>query len=211
MQRKCAHVLDHQTDATALLKESGISLETLEREWKAQRDAQLEKPPVCIYPVAHETSADIPSGQSKNLADRTITNVIEGQGILRNMKKKLKKAKDELQRKLGTGMTEETNLAQTAIDSLTSEIATIEGSIAEQKLVLGFTGKGSLEKLKGNAFLQFCTNALALRWRIVQNLIARKFEMEKMERLVHHGNQMGKCFPFTQHSSAKPHYSHSSS
>jgi len=54
-------------------------------------------PPVCIYPVAHETSADIPSGQSKNLADCTITNVIKGQGILRNMKKKLKKAKDELQ------------------------------------------------------------------------------------------------------------------
>jgi len=168
-------------------------------------------PPVCIYPVAHETSADIPSGQSKNLADRTITNIIEGQGILRNMKKKLKKAKDELQRKLGTGTTEETDLAQTAIDSLTSEIATIEGSIAEQKLVLGFTGKGSLEKLKGNAFLQFRTNALALRRRIVQNLIARKFEMEKMERLVRHGNQMGECFPFTQHSSAKSHYSRSSS
>ena len=183
----------------------------LEREWKAQRDAQLEKPPVCIYPVTHETSADIPSGQSKNLADRNITNVIKGQGILRNMKEKLKKVKDKLQRKLGTGTTEETDLAQTAIDLLTLEIATIEGSIAEQKLVLGFTGKGSLEKLKGNAFLQFHTNALALRQCIVQHLIAHKFEMEKMEWLVCHSNQMGECFPFMQHSSAKSHYSHSSS
>jgi len=110
-----------------------------------------------------------------------------------------------------TGATEETDLAQTAIDSLTSEIATIEGSIAEQKLVLGFMGKGSLEKLKGNAFLQFHTNALALQWRIIQNLIACKFEMEKMERLVCYSNQMGECFPFTQHSSAKSHYSCSSS
>jgi len=119
-------------------------------------------PPVCIYPVTHRTSADIPAGQSKNLANHTITNVIEGQGILRNTKKKLEKVKDELQQKLGTGTTEGTNPAQTAINLLTSEIAMIKGSIAEQKLVLGFMGKGSLKKLKGSVFLQFHTNALAL-------------------------------------------------
>jgi hypothetical protein len=90
------------------------------------------------------------------------------------------------------------------------EIATIKGSIAEQKLVLGFTGKGCLKKLKGNVFLHLCTNALALQQCIIQNLIAHKFEMEKMERLVHCGDQMGECFPFIQHSCAKSHYYSSS-
>jgi hypothetical protein len=41
----------------------------------------------------------------KHYTDHTITNVIEGQGILCNMKE-LKKVKDELQQKLGTGTVE---------------------------------------------------------------------------------------------------------
>jgi len=212
IQRKHAHILDCQTDSSSRLKESGVPLEVLERKWRAQRDAQLEKHP-CI-PLSRLLTKHLLiflSGQSKNLADHTITNVIEGQNILQNMKKKLKKAKGGLQQILTSGTAEEINVAQASVHSITSEITRIKGSIAEQQLILGYTGKGSLKKLKGNVFLQLCTNALALQQCIVQNLIVCKFEMEKMEQLVHHGDQMGECFPFILHSYAECHYACSSS
>ena len=60
--------------------------------------------------------------------------------------------------------------------------------------VLGFTEMptGSLQKFKADPFLCLRMNALALQEQIIQNLIARKFEMEKLERLVDCGNWMGK-------------------
>lgn len=207
MQRKRAHVLDRQTDAASLLKESGVPLEVLEHEWRAQKDAQLEKlPRIHLSCLLTKHLLIILSGQSKNLADQTITNVVEGQSILRNMKKKLKKAKHGLQQISTSGTAEEVDAAQASVDLITSEIARTEGSIAEQRQVLGFTGKAGLKKLKGNVFFQLRTNALALRRRIVQNIISRKFEMEKMERLVRHGDQMGECFPFIRHSYAACNY-----
>jgi len=212
MQRKRAHVLDSQTNATTSLKESGVPLEVLKHEWRAQKDAQLEKlPRIHLSCLLTKRLLIFLSGQSKNLANHAITNVIKEQGILRNMKKKLKKAKGGLQRISSSGTAEEVNLAQAGIDSITSEIAGIKSSIAEQKLLLGSTAKGSLKKLKGDAFLQLRTNALALRQCIIQNLIARKFEMEKMERLVRRGDQMGEHFPFIWHSYAECHYACSSS
>jgi hypothetical protein len=197
MQRKRAHILDHQTNATSLLKQSGVPLDVLEHEWRAQRNAQLEKlPHIYLSYLLTKHLLILLSGQSKNLADHTITSVIEEQRILQNMKKKLKKMKGGLQQIMTSGAVKEVDVAQAGVNSITSEIARIESSIAKKRLVLGFMGKGSLKKLKGNAFLQICTNALALRQRIVQNLIAHKFEMEKMECLVRHGDQMGECFPF---------------
>jgi hypothetical protein len=80
------------------------------------------------------------------------------------------------------------------IKSCQEMITSLEETIKEHVSVLGFTEapKGSLWKFKGNAFLRLRMNALALRERIIQNLIARKFEMEKLERLVNFGNRMGK-------------------
>ena len=80
------------------------------------------------------------------------------------------------------------------IKSCEEIITSLEETIKEQMSVLGFTEtpKGTLRKLRGDAFLRVRMNALALRERIIQNLIARKFEMEKLERLVSCGNRMGK-------------------
>lgn len=90
--------------------------------------------------------------------------------------------------------------SNTADEALTAEInsyekiiTSLEGDIEEKMSVLGFaeTPKGSLRKFKGNTFLRLRMNALALRERIIQNLVARKFEMEKLERLVKTGDRMG--------------------
>lgn len=87
------------------------------------------------------------------------------------------------------------NEALTAeIQSYEEIITGLEDDIEEHMSALGFTKtpSGSLRKFKGNTFLRLRMNALALRERIFQNLIARKFEMEKLERLVKSGNRMGK-------------------
>jgi hypothetical protein len=45
VQRKWASALDRQTDASLRLQQSGVPLATLEREWKAQIEAQLASAP----------------------------------------------------------------------------------------------------------------------------------------------------------------------
>ena len=89
----------------------------------------------------------------------------------------------------------------TADKALTAEIKSCEEIITSLKETieaqmsdLGFTQapKGGLRKFKGDSFLRLRMNALSLRDRILQNLVARKFEMEKLERLVNCGSQMGR-------------------
>ena len=99
-----------------------------------------------------------------------------------------------MERKGRSGTTNEALTAE--IKSCEEIITSLEETIEEQISVLGFTEtpKGSLWKFKGDLFLRLRMNALALRERIIQNLIARKFEMEKLERLVNCGNRMGKSY-----------------
>jgi hypothetical protein len=169
-----------------------VPLEELEREWKDQIEAQL-----CSAPrkyLSHKPTVpfiDLISGQNKNIADHVITGVLEKKAILR--KANLRRA-----RAMGrNGRNKTASEALTAVAEIKScdEIITSLGeTIEEQISVLGFTEtpKGSLRKFKGDAFLRLRMNALSLRDRIVQNLIARKFEMEKLERLVNCGNRMRK-------------------
>ena len=129
-------------------------------------------------------------GQHKNVADRAISDVIEKEGVLKKVKRDLKRA---LGRKAGAGTANETLIAEAEIESLTMSIKSLEGTISERTLALGIseTPKGSLKKLRGNTFLRIRMNALALREKIIQNLISHKFEMEKIERLVRYGDRMG--------------------
>ena len=133
---------------------------------------------------------DLISGQNKNVADRIITDVHEKQGILKKMRRRI----CTMERKGRSGTTNEALTAE--IKSCEEIITSLEETIEEQISVLGFTEtlKGSLRKFKGDLFLRLRMNALALRERIIQNLIARKFEMEKLERLVNCGNRMGKSY-----------------
>ena len=135
---------------------------------------------------------DLILGQNKNIADRVITDILEKQTILGKTNRRRIRAMERKDR----SRTE--NEALTAeIKSYEEIITSLEETIQEQISVLGFTEtpKGSLRKFKGNTFLRLRMNALALRERIIQNLISRKFEMEKLERLVNCGNRMGKSGP----------------
>src|SRR5258706_12802990 len=81
---------------------------------------------------------------------------------------------------------------QSGGQALAAVIKQLEGNISKQMSALGIAAKGKLHKLKGNSFLCIQMNLLALWQRIIQNLVARKFEMEKIECLVQYGNHMGK-------------------
>jgi len=86
--------------------------------------------------------------------------------------------------------------AKAEIASYTEVITSLEEAINIKTLELGFTEtpKGSLCKFKGDAFLCLWMSALMLHGRIVQNLIARKFEMKKLKHLVCYGDRIGKYF-----------------
>jgi hypothetical protein len=134
---------------------------------------------------------DLLSGQHKYTADRIITDVLEKQAALRKANQRHIRA---VEREGKTRTANET--LTTEIKSCEEIIASLEETIEERMSVLGFTKppKGSLRKFKGDTFLRLRMNALALRERILQNLVARKFEMEKIERLVNCGNRMGRSY-----------------
>ena len=134
---------------------------------------------------------DLISGQNKNIADRVIADVLKNQAILKKTNRRRIRA---MERKGRSGTANED--LNTEIKSYEETITSLEETIEEQMTTLGFTEtpRGSLRKFKGNTFLCLRMNALALQERIIQNLRTHKFEMEKLERLVKRGNQMGKPY-----------------
>jgi hypothetical protein len=102
------------------------------------------------------------------------------------------RARKTLERKAKAGTAEEIQDSEAEVESIAAAITQLENNISRQTSALGITAKGKLHKLKGNTFLRLRMNSLALRQRIIQNLVARKFEMEKLERLVRYGDRMGK-------------------
>ena len=78
------------------------------------------------------------------------------------------------------------------VKSLAEVITHLEYNINKQMSALGISAKGKLRKLKGDTFLRLRMNSLALREKIIQNMVARKFETEKLDRLVRYGDRMGK-------------------
>ena len=96
-----------------------------------------------------------------------------------------------MKRKAGAGTAQEIWASEAEVNSLEEVIAQLEANISKKTSALGITAKGKLHRLKGNSFLRLRMNSLALRQRIVQNLVSRKFEMEKLERLVRYGDRMG--------------------
>ena len=89
------------------------------------------------------------------------------------------------------GTAQEIQASEAEVESLVEVIAQLKGNISKQTLALGIAAKEKLHKLKGDEFLRLRMNSLALRQRIIRNLVARKFEMEKLERLVRYGDRMG--------------------
>ena len=70
------------------------------------------------------------------------------------------------------------------IESLETVNTQLEENISKKMSALGITAKAKLHQLKGNSFLRLRMNSLVLQQQIVQGLVARKFEMEKLKRLV---------------------------
>ena len=129
-------------------------------------------------------STDFISGQSKNIADLTIADILEKQDVLKTKKQNLVQARNSLEWKAKAGTAQEIWASKVEVKSLAAVIKQLEGNISKQMSALGIAAKGKLHKLKGNSFLCIQMNLLALWQRIIQNLVARKFEMEKIECLV---------------------------
>ena len=100
------------------------------------------------------------------------------------------------------GTAQDIQASEAEVQLLEEIIAQLEGNIGKQMLALGIGAKEKLHKLKGNEFLRLQMNLLALRQKIIWNLVACKFEMEKLERLVRYGDRMGMT-PWT----ITPHFS----
>ena len=96
-----------------------------------------------------------------------------------------------MERQAKAGTAQDIWASEAVVESLEAVIAQLEANISKKTSSLGIAAKGKLQQLKGNSFLRLRMNSLALRQRIVQNLVARKFEMEKLERLVRYGDRMG--------------------
>jgi hypothetical protein len=79
---------------------------------------------------------------------------------------------------------QEIQASKAEIRLLAAVITQLEDNISKQVSALSITTKGRLNKLKGNTFLHLWMNLLVLQQRIIQNLVAHKFEMEKLECLV---------------------------
>ena len=135
---------------------------------------------------------DFLSGQSKNTADRIIADILEKRDILKTKGRKLVQARKTLEWKVKAGTVQEIQVSEVEVASLAAVITQLEDSISMQTSALGIDATDKLHKLKGNTFLCLRMNSLALRQRIIQNLVARKFEMEKLERLAQYRNRMGK-------------------
>jgi len=142
-------------------------------------------------------STDFISGQSKNSADRTIADILEKRDVLKSKKQHLARARNTLERKAKAGTAQEIRDSEAVVDSLEAVIAQLEANISKKTSALGITAGGKLRQLKGDSFLRLRMNSLALRQRIVQSLVARKFEMEKLERLVRYGDRMGMPLTWT--------------
>jgi len=103
-------------------------------------------------------------------------------------------ARKFLERKATAGTAQDIQASEAEVVSLAALIKQLEGNISRQMSSLGITAKDKLSRLKGDTFLRLRMNSLALRERIIRNLVARKFEMEKLERLVQYGGRMGRSY-----------------
>ena len=126
------------------------------------------------------------------MAERAVSSILEKQNILKKKKQNLVQAKKALERKAKDGTAQEILASEAEVETLTAVITELEGNIAREISTLGITAKGSLSRLKGNTFLRLRMNSLALREKIIQNLVSHKFELERLDRLVQYGDRMGK-------------------
>ena len=135
-------------------------------------------------------------GRSKNIADRALDNILEKQDALKTKKRNLAVARRVLERKAAAGTAKEIRPSDAEVESLTTVVTQLEDNINQQTSSLGITAKSKLSMLKGNAFLRLRMNSLALRERVIRKSVSRKFEMEKLERLVRYGDRMGQSYVY---------------
>ena len=137
-------------------------------------------------------SADFISGQSKDIADCAIADILEKRDILQKKKVNLAQARKPSGWTVKAGIVQVTGAREAEVELLMQEITQLQNDISKQMISLGLTAQAKLHRLKGNTFLCLQMNSLALWQKIIQKSIARKFEMEKLERLVRYGDRMGK-------------------
>ncbi|KAH6909713.1 hypothetical protein BKA70DRAFT_1425430 [Coprinopsis sp. MPI-PUGE-AT-0042] len=75
----------------------------------------------------------------------------------------------------------------TARESLTTKLASLNASLAAKQNRLDLTGREELQKIASSRFFALKVNARALRDRILSKLQNRKFEMERLEKVIRGG------------------------
>ncbi|KAH6888337.1 hypothetical protein BKA70DRAFT_1442986 [Coprinopsis sp. MPI-PUGE-AT-0042] len=159
-------------EAVALdgLKKLPWNSDTYSKEWQAQ--------------VAYQTR---PLARvSKNAGKKAIESIITLSSLCDSLKQELA----ELDRRLVTGAdTLDAPLDDlvTARESLQSKLASLEGSIKAKRKHLDLTGQEELRKLVSNRFFALKVNARAIRDRILSKLQNRRFEMERLEKVIRRG------------------------
>ncbi|KDQ08430.1 hypothetical protein BOTBODRAFT_118738 [Botryobasidium botryosum FD-172 SS1] len=152
-------------DAIAKINECGVPVDTLCSEWQAQVKAQTEKSP----------------RQSKNIADKAVTEVISERLKLKHLGLDVAELKDR-QAALSSGETEKFEAIGLQLQSTGDALALLTARVKTMEKALGVTGKQQLDALKGNPYLRARMNARALRTRIRARIVEHKFERTKLER-----------------------------
>lgn len=157
-KRSAKEILEH-------VAKKGITVETLQKEWKNQVKEQT-------LPLKR---------QSDKLANKEIQEIM----ILTKNLDELKKELKSVEKMLETGDYEDdmTQIsAEEILEELTEKIRKARRVIEGKKGRLTIDGRLSLQKLLDNEFLKIRMNALALKQRIRDRLRQRKFEIENLER-----------------------------
>ncbi|KAG6849562.1 hypothetical protein H0H93_007407 [Arthromyces matolae] len=163
LARKWKLCQEKKTAAGRVLKEVGVSLDTLRDAWDAQVKEQT-KPLV---------------KQSKEMGNKAIEEIMT---IIENRKS----IQAELQQINVCLVEEEDNVASEDLrgqkELLVQSLAKIQTTIKSKREKLGIDGRANLAKYKDNQFLQLRLNSQALKHRIRFRLRERKFELERLER-----------------------------
>jgi predicted nucleic acid-binding Zn-ribbon protein len=77
---------------------------------------------------------------------------------------------------------EESEALAAELSELQDDIDALASALARLEKELGASGVTDLQRLAGNAYSKALANAKILKERICKKLVARKFEMSKLER-----------------------------
>ncbi|KAG6904446.1 hypothetical protein DXG01_009881, partial [Tephrocybe rancida] len=165
--RRSQHALTKQKAAESILRDCGKLETDLRAEWKDQVKTQTKPLP----------------RQSQNAGKDAVKELLQ----MRETRDRLKKREREYDALIEDEATpmDEYIEAKADLESVRVRLQDLNTRIRNKQSVLGVTDRARLRNLMNNPFLTARMNALALKQRLRDQLRARKFEMERLERSFH--------------------------